>query len=298
MLYRAAGSDLKHVIHFGLATSDDGFNFERHAEPAFSPSENGMDAGCVEDPRIVKIGQYYYITYASRPFASGQYWLHEGQCYKPSNCPEEWPVCMKENLTTSHLAITKDFKAFTRLGMLTDPNLDDRDVFLFPEKVNGQFVMIHRPLQWCGEKFGSEHPAIWISKSDDLLGFKNSKLLAQAEYKWEHKVGGNTPPIKTAVGWLMLYHAVGRDKYYRLGAMLLDLNDPSIVKYRTRDWIFQPEEDYETNGYYFGGGVVFPCGAVVINGELFVYYGAADKYVGVATCKLDDILNYLLQCPV
>jgi beta-1,2-mannobiose phosphorylase / 1,2-beta-oligomannan phosphorylase len=298
MLYRAAGNDSQHVIRFGLAVSKDGCNFKRFDEPAISPSIDGLDGGCIEDPRIVKMGKFYFITYATRAYPPGEYWLNNGNCYKNPDCSAEFPLCIRENHTTSHLLITKDFKNFTRGGRLTDPMMDDRDVILFPEKIGGKFYMLHRPMDWCGEKYGTDHPAMWISAAEDLLAFKQSKLLAKATFPWELKIGGNTPPIKTKAGWLTLYHAVGHDQYYRLGAMLLDLDDPTKVKYRTKDWIFQPETDYETKGHYFGGGVVFPCGKVIIGDKLFVYYGAADKYVGLATCKVDDLINYLLQCPV
>lgn len=298
LLYRAAGNDAQHVIHFGLAVSRDGYHFERFDQPVLSPSADGLDGGCMEDPRIVKMGDYYYITYASRAFPPGEYWLHEGKCYTNPDCAAEFPLCIRQNHTTSHLLITKDFKHFIRGGMLTNPMIDDRDVILFPEKIGGKFYMMHRPMEWCGDLYGTSHPAIWISSADDLLCFKNPSLLAKATFGWERKVGGNTPPIRTKAGWLTLYHAVHDDKYYRLGAMLLDLNNPRQVNYRTRDWIFQPETDYETQGCYFGGGVVFPCGKVIIEDQLFVYYGAADKYVGLATCKVDDLLDYLLQCPV
>jgi len=125
-------------------------------------------------------------------------------------------------------------------------------------------------------------------------GYSSSRN--KQKYDWEAgKLGVNTPPIKTTHGWLTLYHAVGSDKYYRLGALLLDLKDPAKVLHRTTDWIMQPERDYEIDGYY--KGCVFPCGKVVIDGTLFVYYGAADKYVALATCPLDELLEYLLSCP-
>ena len=180
---------------------------------------------------------------------------------------------------------------------MTNPLVDDRDVILFPEKINGKFILMHRPMNWTGPDYGTEFPAIWISQSEDMLCWSESTLLAKAKADWEYKIGGNTPPIKTEKGWLTLYHGVGKDEYYRLGAMLLDMNNPSKVLHRTTDWIIQPEEDYETNGCYAGGGVIFPCGKVVIDDTLFVYYGAADKYVGLATCKLNDLLDYLLSCP-
>jgi predicted GH43/DUF377 family glycosyl hydrolase len=169
-------------------------------------------------------------------------------------------------------------------------------VVLFPEKVQGKYVMLHRPLEWVGEAYGTDFPSIWISKADDLLGFRESRLLAKSMFDWEHgKIGANTPPIRTERGWLTIYHAVGSDMYYRLGALLLDLESPEKVTHRTRDWILQPEAEYEIEGFY--RGCAFPCGKVVIDGALFVYYGAADKYIAVATCPLDELLEYLLSCP-
>lgn len=298
LLYRAAGKDDQHLIHLGLAVSRDGYHFERFEKPVLSPRGDGLDGGCMEDPRIVKMGDYFYITYASRAYPPGQYWLHDGACYKNPQAAEEFPLCFRQNHTTSHLLITRDFQTFLRAGLLTDPMHDDRDVILFPEKIGGTFYMMHRPMEWCGRSYQTENPAIWISCGDDLLNFGNPSLLAKAEFSWERKIGANTPPIKTEFGWLTLYHAVGRDRYYRLGAMLLDLENPRRVTHRTREWIFQPEEEYETHGCYSGGGVVFPCGKVIIGDQLFVYYGAADKYVGLATCKTADLLDYLLRCPV
>jgi len=297
LLYRAAGNDAEHLVHFGLAKSDNGLDFERVSdEPVLSPSVDGYDMGCVEDPRVVKIGEWFYVTYASRPFPPGQYWLPaEQQKYKRLECPEDFPWIMQNNATATGLGLTKDFKTWIRAGRLTSPLVDDRDVILFPEKVNGKYYMIHRPMNWTGEKYGTDFPAIWISSGDDLLNWENPKLLAKAEFVWECKVGGNTPPLKTEHGWLTIYHGVGADKHYRLGALLLDLKDPTIVRYRTKDWIMQPEEDYEINGPY--KGVVFPCGSVIKDDTFFLYYGGADKYVGVATCPIKDLLAYLLECP-
>ncbi len=298
MLYRAAESHPEYKCYFGLATSKDGFHFERVSErPALSPSDDGCDASTIQDPRMVKIGEYFYITYAFRHFPFGQFWAPESERYQPPPCPDEFPRYLRKNATLTGLLLTRDFRTWIRAGNLTDPCLDDRDVVLFPEKINDQFVIMHRPLEWVGAEYGCDYPAIWISKSDDLLGRRESRLLAKQTFAWEaNKIGINTPPIKTPHGWLTLYHAVGRDKFYRLGALLLDLEDPSQVLCRTRDWIMQPEEDYEIDGYY--RGCVFPCGKVVINDTLYVYYGGADKYVGVATCPLDELLDYLLSCPV
>jgi predicted GH43/DUF377 family glycosyl hydrolase len=298
MVYRAAGDDDDHVIRFGLAVSKNGYDFTRVSDkPVFEPSLDGFDAGCVEDPRIVKFGDYYYLTYATRFYSPGKYWINSGPRVW-AGCPSEFPACLRENATVTGLAITKDFKTWIRAGRMTNPLVDDRDVILFPEKINGKFAMLHRPMNWVGEKYGTTDPAIWISLSDDLLSWSDSKLLARSSKDWECKIGGNTPPLKTPHGWLTLYHAVGRDNYYRLGAMLLDLKRPWIVTHRTRNWILEPSLDYETKGCYAGGGVVFPCGKVVINDTLFVYYGGADKYVGLATSPIPELMEYLLDCKV
>jgi len=297
LLYRAAESGPEYKCYFGLAVSNDGYHFERVSDqPAFSPSVEGFDGSTVQDPRMVKIGEYYYITYACRFYPFGQFWKPKNEQYQRLTCPADFPRIFRDNATSTGLLLTKDFKTYIRAGRLTDPVLDDRDVVLFPERVNGKYVMMHRPLEWIGDKYGTEFPAVWISMSDDLLGFRKSRLLIRRKYDWEAgKIGINTPPIRTEHGWLTIYHAVGSDKYYRLGALLLDLQDPTKVLHRASDWIMQPEEEYEIDGYY--KGCVFPCGKVVIDGKLFVYYGAADKYVALATCGLGELLEYLLSCP-
>jgi predicted GH43/DUF377 family glycosyl hydrolase len=107
------------------------------------------------------------------------------------------------------------------------------------------------------------------------------------------KIGIATPPIKTNEGWLLLYHAISSvDKNYRLGAMLLELDKPSVIKALLPYPILEPEPKYETEGIV--NNVVFPCGAVVKNEELFVYYGGADKVVGVATISMQELLDALL----
>jgi len=297
MLYRAAGDDEDHVIRFGLATSTDGFHFTRVSrEPVFGPSEDGPDSGCVEDPRIVKLGDTFYITYAYRPYAPGRYWTFPHDVVRLPACDGFAPKAWAKSLGNTGLAMTKDFRSFRRLGRLTSPVLDDRDVILFPEKVGGKFVMLHRPKDWVGASYGVSEPSIWIKFSDDLLAWEDKPstlLLTGRPNSWEEKIGGSTPPILTDEGWLMLYHGVadGGLAQYSVGALLLKADDPTVVLSRTPEPILEPELPYETQGFY--NGCVFPTGNVVVDGTLYVYYGAADKHVGVATCKLDELLKYL-----
>jgi predicted GH43/DUF377 family glycosyl hydrolase len=300
LLYRTAESQREYKCWFGLARSKDGYHFERvSSEPVLSPSGDGFDGATIQDPRIIKMGDWFYVTYACRHYPFGQFWIPEvRKQYVVPDCPPEFPHYLRTNATLTGLAMTKDFRTWIRAGWLTDPLLDDRDVILFPEKVNGKFVMLHRPLEWIGPKYGTDHACAWIKFADDLLGFPcaPSRLLIKNRYPWEaFKLGINIPPIKTQHGWFTIYHAVGPDKFYRLGALLLDLKDPSKVLHRTPDWLMQPETDYEIEGFY--RGVCFPCGAVVIKGILFVYYGAGDKSCALATCDFESLLTHLLSCP-
>ena len=297
LLYRAAGDDDEHRIHLGLAESQDGYAFRRVGnEPVFSPSADGFDAGCVEDPRLVKIDEYYYMTYAARPFPPRKYWLPEYAPYYIPPAPDEWPIALRKNLTSTGLAITEDFLHFIRAGRITEPTQDDRDVLLFPERIGGRYVRISRPKTPEGDPVGGEiDPTIYISFSEDMLYWPQPKPLIRAQFEWERKLGAASPPIRTKEGWLMLYHAVGDDNQYRIGAMLLELNDPARVLHRRAEWLLQPEAPYELQGFY--NGVVFPCGNVVIEGTLFVYYGGADKYCCLATCRLEDLLADLRTCP-
>ena len=297
LLYRAAGHDTDHVVHLALARSRDGFTFTRDGTaPAVSPLPFTPDGGCLEDPRIVRIGDWYYVTVASRPFPPGRYWEEIPPGSRPHHAfPPEFPVALRQNLTSTHLFLTRDFRHWIRAGRLTDPALDERDVVIFPERIGRRWFTLHRPMQWHGAGYPNAHPAIWIAASDDLLAWKQLRLLAQGREPWERKIGANNPPLRTPHGWLQIYHGVGADKHYRLGALLLDLEDPTRVTHRTRRPIYEPIADYETRGIY--QGVCFPCGHAVINDTYFLYYGGADVTCNVATCRLDELVAHLLAQP-
>lgn len=298
LLYRAGPDNDQHPIYFGLAESTDGQTFTRTSkEPAFGPSNDGFDGGCVEDARIVKYGDIYYVTYATRLFPPGPYWkkviplnVHNPGIF--ANTPES----VRQNLTRSALAATRDFKTWFRLGPITPASVDDRDAILFPIEVGDQCVMLHRPAEWVGPQYGCDRPSIWISFGPDLMSWKEDHLLAKSEYDWEsQKVGGGTPPVLTDKGWVTLYHGVDDEQVYRVGALLLDAQNPRKVLARTPEPIFEPETDYETEGLV--PHVVFPTGNVVIDDVLHVYYGAADTHTGLATVPLQELVDHLLANP-
>ena len=298
LLYRAGPDTDAHPIYFGHASSTDGFQFRRESrKPVFGPSADGFDAGCVEDARIVRFDHTYFVTYAARPFPPGAYWRKTMPltAHNPV-LPPEAPVAARENLTRTGLAATRDFRTWHRLGPVTSATVDNRDAILFPEKVGGRFVLFHRPVSWVGPGYGCDRPSMWISFSPDMLEWTRHELFATPAYPWEEKkIGGSTPPIRTDRGWLVLYHGVDARSVYRVGAMLLDLNDPRIILARSPRPILEPEAPYERKGLV--PNVVFPTGNVVIGDRLFVYYGGADKVCCVATCKLRDLTTYLEKNP-
>ncbi len=250
---------------FALATSENGYHFDVEPEPVFLPARTGPYAPYetlgIEDPRATCIDGEYYIVYTA---ASG---------HGPRM------VLLK----------TEDFHTYERIGIISEPG--NKDGLLFPEKINGQYARLDRPI---GLGVGS----IWISYSNDLLSWGNSKVLLtpRAGYWDQTRVGASVPPIRTQKGWLNLYHGfkmTSGGPIYRAGSALMDLEDPSKLIARSSIPVLSPREDYERIGDI--GNVVFACGAVVEDdGEIKMYYGAADTCIGVATAKLDEVIELTL----
>jgi len=293
MFYRAAGNDETHYIYLGYATSTDGIHFERQSDsPIIGPDKNGADGGGVEDPRLVKIEDYYYLTYASRVFAPGQYWKKDKKYYGFQ--PKAGPMALTYNNTETHLAVSKDLKHWKKLGRITDAKDDDRDVVIFPCAINGKFYRTSRPSSRFGKGYPCLAPSIWLTASDDLLSWNEPlQLFYEGQEDWESlKVGASCPPFKTSEGWVMIYHGVSKkDEIYRVGAFLLDKNNPMKIIARTKMPFMEPEFDYETKGFY--NGCVFPTANVVKDGIVYIYYGCADHFIGLATVKLSDLLEEL-----
>ncbi len=271
ILYRALSNN--DVSTLGYATSRDGFSIdERSPEPVYVPRESfetrasGGYSGC-EDPRLTRIGDTVYMFYTAVDGA---------------NPPR---VALTSIARTDFLA--RRWNAWARPKLVSPPNIDDKDVCVFPEKIRGKYVVLHRI-----------QPSIDINFFDDLE-FENGEMLTQGPFilprpgMWDdQKIGVNTVPIRTPSGWLILYHGVSQEgSVYRLGAALLDLEHPNRVLARSDTPLFEPETEYEKVGIV--PNVVFPCGAVVKGGRLIIYYGGADRVVGVASMRLRDILKRL-----
>jgi beta-1,2-mannobiose phosphorylase / 1,2-beta-oligomannan phosphorylase len=298
---RAAGGLRPFHCYIGLLESDDGIHF-RHVvdKPVFTPEMAGCKYGSVQDPRVVKIDGTYYMTYAYRPYAWNS---HPTGLGVPESFQAEFPGFSgrpEDNQTRSGIAVSTDRVHWEHLCWPTPVELDDRDVILFPEKINGRFALLRRPLQFVGPEYGTETPGVWICFSEDLEHWSDPVLLAASEQPWENgRIGGSTPPVRTDRGWLVLYHGVEeaypptRRVVYRMGAMMLDLEDPTKVLARTRDFLMEPEAYYEKFGLYIPN-VIFPTGNIVKDGRLHVYYGAADTAIGLATADLEAVVDHVL----
>jgi beta-1,4-mannooligosaccharide/beta-1,4-mannosyl-N-acetylglucosamine phosphorylase len=190
------------------------------------------------------------------------------------------------------LAKTRDFRSVERIGLVLPP--EDKNAALFPRRFDGLYAMLHRPSVGGG--------SIWISYSPDLLFWGKPALLLPARGGpwWDAcRVGTGPPPIETEAGWLLIYHGVKEvagGPIYRMGAALLDRDEPHRLVGRARRWLLSPEEDYERTGD--APNVVFSCGGIVRGDELWTYYGAADCRLCLATANIPEILEAVTREPV
>lgn len=254
---------LTSLSHLRLARSSDGIRFTVEDRPVLAAA-SALEAFGVEDPRITALedGRFAvnYTAVSPAGIATG-------------------------------LALTHDLRTFERLGVVFAPN--NRDVTIFPERIGGRFVALHRPMP-----DGIGRPAIWLASSPDLVHWGDHRFVAGARAgAWDDlKIGGGAVPFRVRHGgrdaWLAVYHGVTAEPLtYSLGALLLDAADPGVVLGRSRRPILAPEADYERRGFF--GNVVFTCGLTTDGDQVRVYYGAADGVTAVADLSLQGILDEL-----
>lgn len=291
LLYRAIGMD--GISRLGYASSADGIVFDkrlpnpayvarnprhlsmhlRRYSPVMYPS-GGSWGGC-EDPRMVVINGRVYVTF---------------------NMFDGWDFIRVAVISISKEDFVKErFSHWDGPHILSKPGEVQKNWVLFPEKIAGKFAILHSIAPHIEiayrdsiEAVGTAEPFVdsWVGARKDLPARENG---------WDSFIrSAGPPPVRTDKGWLLFYHAINeRDPgRYQLGAMLLDLVDPTKVLYRAAAPVLSPNEQYENNGK---PGIVYACGAVVRDGELFVYYGGADKVVCVATTPLNDFLDALIK---
>lgn len=258
VIHRPTGNlFLTSISHIRLARSSDGVQFQIDRQPWLRPTTPDESFG-IEDARVVQIDSRYYVNFTAvspRGIATG-------------------------------LASTQNFASVERHGIIFPPA--NRDVTIFPGRVNGQYACYHRPMPGM---FGGYN--MWLAQSPDLLHWGQHRVVLTAQPNaWESgRVGGGAPPIWTERGWLTIYHAADRRDRYCLGAFLSPHDDPAEIIARASEPIFEPQAAYETEGFF--GNVVFTCGTVVQGDRLRLYYGAADETVALAEASLTDVLDAL-----
>jgi predicted GH43/DUF377 family glycosyl hydrolase len=274
LLYRAMDSNNTSTI--GYAVSSDGYTIDdRLPQPVYVPRADfekklvpGANSGC-EDPRLTVIGNTVYM------------------CYTAFDGKNPTRVAFTSIPLEDFLNRRWNWKYPV---LISPPGTDDKDAALFPKKINGKYVFLHR--------VGNN---IWIDFVDSLQfdgnrWLQGKILMTPRRGKQDsRKIGITGPPIETKYGWLLIYHGISKEenKNYRLKAALLNKKDPTRIIARTDNPILEAREDYEKTGNV--NNVVFSCGSVVMNNTLFVYYGGADKVVGVATIKFSEFMKKLLR---
>lgn len=266
LIYRAQSDNNTSV--FGYAASQDGEKIdERSVEPIYVPREpfemkkQPGNSGC-EDPRLTLIDKTIYMLYTA---------------FDGVNLPR---VAATSISVKNFLA--KNWR-WAKPIIISPFGVDDKDAFLFPKKVGENYLVFHRiGLDICVDPISSLNFTTECIKTI-------TPIVLPRKFMWDsERIGINTPPIESKIGWIVLYHGISKNHHtYRIGAILLDKKDPTKVLARTTAPIFEPEMSYEKEGQV--PNVVFPCGTVTRNGEVLIYYGAADKVIGLTKIKLADL---------
>ena len=263
--------------YIGYAESKDGINFKRRGTPFISPDTEYDGFGC-EDPRITKIGDIFYITYAAIDSP-----IHDRHIKQPN--------------VRIALATTKDFVIVEKHGIIGPPTRSKAAAF-FPDTVkNGEVGLL---MTVSADSTTSRVRARYYDSMADVLNqsdlswdeFLERDTSALKTEWWLHRgpeLGAT--PIKTPKGWLMIFSAESMSDTWTIGAALLDIDDPDILIARTPGYILQPVTEYEREGLV--PNVTFPEGAVIVEDKLYVYYGCADTVIGLATCNVNELLDYL-----
>jgi predicted GH43/DUF377 family glycosyl hydrolase len=253
------GADyLTTLSHLRLVCSDDGIHFYQPDGYPLLQGEGEDEVFGIEDCRVSLIDNTYYLTFTA----------------------------VSEHGVGVGMRTTKDWKTFQYHGMIIPPH--NKDCAVFEERINGKFYALHRP---SSVALGGNY--IWLAESPDGIHWGKHKCIIKTRPNfWDSaRVGAGAAPIKTAGGWLEIYHGANEKHQYCLGAFLMALNDPSEVLARTEEPIMVPTADYELNGFF--GEVVFTNGHIVNGDELTVYYGAADEFVCGAKFSMKKILSAL-----
>ncbi len=285
MFYRAT-NDIKknkgggYLSSVGYATSADGINFQRKDKPLIYPTEKyEMGLGC-EDPRVIFIGNEYYIFYTA---------------------VEGFGRNKKVRIA---LATSSDLKVIEKHGIVGPKGSTSKAATLFPEKVNGKYLMLYT---WESDRPQSTIMSIGFDSLKEIknpsknifgknLEFYDDNYLLQPLYNSRRGPEVGAPPIKTSEGWLLIFcGAAVNKKIWTIDAMLLDLKNPKKILGYSPSPVLFPKSKEDLHGVV--NNVTFPSGAVIVGDELYIYYGSGDQGCCLATCKKDKLIDYLMDNP-
>lgn len=264
MHYRAQGLDW--ISRIGYAVSADGVHWNRLRAPVLSPID-GRDSRGVEDPRVTELDGVFYMFYTAYGREHSGVPTHHDGGILPM-------IARSENLIT-----------WERMGSIVRGE-NNKDHVLFPRRINGRYAALHR--RW---------PNVWIAYADDLRTWREEDMAPiygprpDDPGAWDFtSVGSNGVPIETEHGWLLINHGYNEDHIYKFGVCLVDLEDPTHVIHRPRQAIFEPRELWELKGDV--PNVVFSNANPVVDGVVYVYYGGGDHVIGLATCQLNELIDF------
>lgn len=243
---------LTSLSHFRVARSDDGIHFTVDQTPIMP--EGPYEHFGIEDPRISLIDGVYHIVYTS---------------------------VSEKGVTVSKMT-TLDFVTFKRDGVIFPP--ENKDVALYPEKINGRYYAWHRPVP-----YGIGGLNMWLASSLNLLDWGHHQCILKADDIGFEKgrIGAGAPPLKCALGWLHIFHGADDKHRYALSAFVTDLDDPARITHVLHQPLLMPEAPYEVSGFF--DHVVFSCGVILKDDLVYIYYGAADSTMALATVPLSEI---------
>ncbi|MFD1465888.1 glycoside hydrolase family 130 protein [Lapidilactobacillus mulanensis] len=250
---------LTSISYLRIARSQDGVHFTVD-DQAFVYPHNDYETYGIEDARCTKIDGKYYLNFSAVSSRG---------------------ICVE-------LISTTDFTSYHEEAIIFNP--DNKDVVLFPEKIHGRYYALNRPTVKS-----TGHNDVWISSSPDLHSFGDHHwLFSGSKDGWDNgRVGAGLPPIKTDAGWLEIYHAADKSSKYCMGAMLLDLDDPTKIIYRSKNPILSPDADYEQKGFF--GEVVFGCGYTLKDDQLTMYYGVSDTSMAACRFSISELTDKLAK---
>lgn len=259
------GEQTNGIPYVYLGWSDDAIHWDIQPEKVPFEDEDGNPfmPHYAYDPRLVKVEDIYYIIWCGDFFGA-----------------------------SIGMAKTTDFKKFVRVENPFIPF--NRNAVLFPRKIRDKYMMLSRPSDSGHTPFGD----IFLSESPDMVHWGcHRHVMGRNGNWWESvKIGGGAAPIETSEGWLLFYHGVSgtcNGFVYSIGGAILDIDQPSKVKYRCENFLLTPEKWYEERG--FVPNVCFPCATIhdSASGKIALYYGCADSYVGLAFTEVNEIVDYI-----